>query len=796
MAKILLIDDSEENRAAIEALLSDEGHGLEVVSQGRLAVSRARAAEPDLILIDLLLPGIPSWHLIRDLHRDPALIGVPILGVSPEAMGGARERALAAGCVAFIGVPICREGARGTIAHHLREREQNDITQTRPLAFGTPSIRTRPRARVLLASADSDFLHLYAATLRYRRYQVETVSSAAGILDRIDAERPHLVVLDRTLSDGPGVEASRRVKARQRDPFVPVLLLVDPGGMDAAIAGSGADDFLEVPFPEVELRHRVRSLLFLASAVGGERDRSRQLAAVARQMSIGLVLVDPEGRIMLMNQPSARILGVTPGELRGRSVRHLFRAARLRREDGSALAPDFDAFRRFRSAGQPAARDVYRLADREGGSPDIPVEIAWTAVVDGARKFRGAVVSARRLSDDAESQRALADAYDRLMEVDQLKSKFLSTVSHELRTPLNTIILLSHVLTSEPLQARPAAARERDLQIIRQSANALLHMINNLLDLARIEGGQAELSPEPVEIRRFLAETIEIIAPQAEKKKLPVRLAAGDDLPEWVDLDRDKTRQVLLNLLSNAVKFTQRGEVVLEVGRTPAGSLAFSVRDSGTGIPADKLPMIFEPFRQVAQGEAASAGSGLGLSIVKELVHLMGGEVTVTSRPGDGSTFRAAIPCRVASGTSAAEGTRPVPRPLRRPRILVVEDDQDSRYGLRTVLEMEGYEASEAATAAEAIAALSGGAFDAVFMDISLPDDDGTAVIRRIRSDPSTEGLPIVALTGKTSDGDRRKIDESGASAYLSKPVDVKNMLKTLASLLDGVETAAPSPAR
>jgi len=259
MAKILLIDDSEENRAAIEALLSDEGHGLEVVSQGRLAVSRARAAEPDLILIDLLLPGIPSWHLIRDLHRDPALIGVPILGVSPEAMGGARERALAAGCVAFIGVPICREGARGTIAHHLREREQNDITQTRPLAFGTPSIRTRPRARVLLASADSDFLHLYAATLRYRRYQVETVSSAAGILDRIDAERPHLVVLDRTLSDGPGVEASRRVKARQRDPFVPVLLLVDPNAaMDVLVQRSRARGIVEIGAGEEDDRDVLR----------------------------------------------------------------------------------------------------------------------------------------------------------------------------------------------------------------------------------------------------------------------------------------------------------------------------------------------------------------------------------------------------------------------------------------------------------------------------------------------------------------------------------------------------------
>ncbi|HWC65798.1 MAG TPA: ATP-binding protein, partial [Thermoanaerobaculia bacterium] len=481
------------------------------------------------------------------------------------------------------------------------------------------------------------------------------------------------------------------------------------------------------------------------------------------------------------------------GELRGRSVRHLFRTAGLRREDGEPLPPDDDPFRRFRSAGRPSAREVYALA---AAGETAPIEIVWTAVLDAARKFRGAAVSARRLSRDGESQRALAEAYDRLMEVDQLKSKFLSTVSHELRTPLNTIILLSHVLTSEPSDARPAAARERDLQIIRQSANALLHMINNLLDLARIEGGQAEVSPEPVDIRRFLAETVEIVAPQAERKKLPLRVAVGADVPERVEVDRDKTRQVLLNLISNAVKFTERGEVALEVARAAGGStLAFSVRDTGTGIPADKLAMIFEPFRQAAEGEAASAGSGLGLSIVKELVHLMGGEITVTSRPGEGSAFRATIPCRAASPEPGApESSKPPVHLGRRPRILVVEDDRNSRYGLRTVLELEGYEAAEAGSAEEAVAALSGGGFDAVFMDISLPDADGTAVIRRLRSEPATASLPIVALTGRTSDGDRRTIDESGASAYLSKPVDVKGLLQTLSTLLDGVEEPAPGP--
>ena len=791
MARILLIDDSPEDSAALEALLSEDGHVLERISESASAVSRARGADPDLILIDLLLPGLPSWQLIRELQREPALFGIPIIGLSNEAMGGVRRRALAAGCADFLGVPLVPEAARRTITHHLRGREENDITQTRPLAIGTPSIRSRPRARLLLASADADFLHLYASTLRLRRYQVETVATIAELLSRVDAYRPHLVLLDRELADGPGIEASRRIKGRRRDPFVPVLLTTEAAQVDAAITGSGADDVLIRPFHERELRHRIRNLLFLASAVEGERERSRQLATVARQMTIGLVVGDGEGRIVLMNRPSAHILGVDAHELRGRSIRHLFRRSALRAENGAALAPEFDPFQRFRAGGKVSSREIY-LMPQTGETPAPYLEANWTAIVDGSRQFRGCSLALRRLSEDADAQRELAEAYDRLMEVDQLKSKFLSTVSHELRTPLNTIILLSHVLTTEPRDARPPEKRARDLQIIGQSASTLLHMINNLLDLARIEGGQAEISPEPVPVRKFLQETLEIVAPQAEKKRIALRMAVETGVPERVSIDRDKTRQVLLNLLSNAVKFTDRGEVELGAGKSPTGSaIVFAIRDTGTGIPPEKLSMIFEPFRQAARGEAASEGSGLGLSIVKELVHLMGGEITVTSRPGEGSTFRAVLPYAEAR-EDPREATRPIARPLYRPKILIVEDDQNSRYGLRSVLELEGYEVDEAGNAAGALALLPDGRYDAVFMDINLPDADGTALIRRIRTEPWGAEIAILALTGKTSDADRRQIAEAGASTYLSKPVEVRGMLKALGALLDDVSTRSP----
>ena len=793
MARILLIDDSPENRAAIESLAAEEGHSVETAAEGRRALPCARALGPDIILIDLLLPGVPSWQVIHELRQDPALALVPIVGMSGEAMGEARHRALAAGCADFLPLPIRPEAARHIVALHLRGREESDVTQTRPLAIGTPAIRSRTRARLLLASRDAGFREVHAAALRRRRYQVEAVASEAELLDRSERTRPHLALIDVELSDGAGAEACRRIKGRPRDPFLPVLLATDPGGVEAAVATSGADDFILRPFGEAELRHRIRNLLFLAGAVEGERDRSRQLATVARQMTIGLVLADAEGRIILMNRASAQILRVEPHELRGRTVGHLFRLAGVRDESGEPLPRDADPFQRFRAAGGASAREIHLLPPESGEPGSAKVETTWTAILDGARKFHGVSLSLRRVTEDADAQRQLSEAYDRLLEVDQLKSKFLSTVSHELRTPLNTIILLSYALTAEARASRSEERRDRDLQIIRQSANALLHMINNLLDLARIEGGQARIEAEAVALHAFLDETLEIVAPQAEKKSLSLKAAVGADVPGRVMLDRDKTRQILLNLASNAIKFTERGEVSVSVESRSAGrSLAFVVRDSGPGIPPDKLSMIFEPFRQAASGEAASAGSGLGLSIVKELVHLMEGEILVTSRPGEGSSFCAVLPCSPAP-EEIDETSRPIAIPARTSRILIVEDDENSRYGLRTVLEMEGYRVEEARTGAEALAATESTRYDAVFMDIHLPDGEGTAVIRRIRERPDGGEMPILALTGQTADADRKKIEESGASTYLSKPVDVRHLLKTLARLLESADIA---PAR
>jgi PAS domain S-box-containing protein len=765
-------------------MLEGEGYEVEPAHDAKSGLESVHANPPDIVLVDLALSPIPAWKVIREIKADPALRALPVLAIATATQGAERQRALAAGCDGFLGKPLEAEPLGRVLASYLGD-------DTRPLPVTTPTVRAPGRARILLGSSDPQIVTFCTSSLEQRAFHVEAASSGAEVLRRISEAPFDLVVLDRSLADQPGERIAAQIRGAHRDPLLPVLLLVEEGFAVGAASEGWADDFLRKPVPEEVLFIRIRTLLHLRRALDAEKQRTGELATIVRQMRSGAILFDEEGRITLMNRQAADLLGLPPGGLEGRSARHLFRESRLRDSAGGPLSFNLNPVATLRhSAGPPVTLKEIYLRESNAGGP-IRIEATFSRILDDRGRLLGFSMVLRPLSEDSQAQRELLEAYEHLMEVDQLKSKFLSTVSHELRTPLNTIILLSHLLATEAPDARPQEQRTHDLEILRQSGTALLHMINNLLDLARLEAGEVQIRPETFDLRPFLEETLEMMLAQAETKGPEVALKILYGTPVRASLDREKLRQVLINLLSNAMKFTREGHVTLEAGPSPSqASLAFVVRDTGIGIPPDKLSLIFEPFRQVAQGEGPQKGSGLGLSIVRELVHRMGGEVSVETTPGRGSAFRVILPhVPTAQEATEATGAIPISRPKAR-RILIIEDDEHSRYGLRCVLEMEGYSAHEAGSATEARSQLASGSFDAVFMDISLPDADGEDLIRELRSRPDGAEVPILALTGKTSDEDRRRVERAGASAYLSKPVDVKKMLRTLSRLVETPATA------
>ncbi len=402
-------------------------------------------------------------------------------------------------------------------------------------------------------------------------------------------------------------------------------------------------------------------------------------------------------------------------------------------------------------------------------------------------RARSLIRVGRSIRDQYRAGQERADAYRKLEDLDRLKSGFLSTVSHELRTPLNTIILLAHRLEKAPAESRDSPQHERDVRLLRAAAETLRQMIDNVLDLAKLDAGQRDLHAQAVSVQELLEGVVNLIEPQAREKNLPISLEIAPDTPATMSLDAEKVSRVLVNLLSNAVKYTRSGRVVL-AARPWQDSVTFEVRDTGAGIPGDLIAKAFEPFQQIrTQTGEAPRGTGLGLSISKQLVELMGGDLILESREGDGTKVSFTLPslphvpekpdAAAPRGKASAAGGRGR-------RVLVIEDDEPSRYGLSALLEAEGYIAAGAGSLKEADDLLRLQAAHAIVLDVTLPDGDGATWLER-RLQQSVATPPVLALTGVTADEDTRRIREAGVRQILTKPVNVTQLLLALKDLLD-----------
>jgi signal transduction histidine kinase/CheY-like chemotaxis protein len=357
------------------------------------------------------------------------------------------------------------------------------------------------------------------------------------------------------------------------------------------------------------------------------------------------------------------------------------------------------------------------------------------------------------------------------------KSRFLATVSHEVRTPLNGILGMAQLLQRSTLDAR----QRQQVDTIAGGARHLRTIIDDILDMARIESGRLRIEAQPFELAAMVREVADTLAPLAHDKGLQfeVRRAAGL-APRWRG-DAARIRQVLHNLVGNAIKYTAAGRVELRIGTRPDG-LRFEVVDTGPGIPADALERIFEPFEQVDNGAArSSAGTGLGLAIARQLARAMGGDVQCSSVPGRGSTFRfdVALDADDGRGTPRTGGAAAAPEGAELPpaHVLVVEDNPVNAVVVRAMLAQFGLQTDHADSGEVALERLERAPFDLVLMDCQMPGLDGLETTRRWRARearvvPPTR-LPIVAVTANASAGDRERCLEAGMDDYIAKPFEM-----------------------
>jgi len=487
-----------------------------------------------------------------------------------------------------------------------------------------------------------------------------------------------------------------------------------------------------------------------------------------------IMTTDPSGIITDVNKQMEALTGCTRDELIGAPFKDYFTDPE-RAEAGIMLVM------------REKKITDYELTARARDGKKTVVSFNATTFYDRGRTLQGVFAAARDVTERKQVEAELKQAKAAAESASRTKSEFLASMSHEIRTPMNAIMGIADLLAKTPLSGE----QDKYVQIFRRAGDNLLNLINDILDLSKVEASQLDLERTGFSLADLLEKVTEMVSIRAHEKLLTLVCEIAPDVPTALVGDPTRLRQVLLNLLGNAIKFTESGGVTLRVTRDLDSSvptaLRFTVSDTGIGIPSANLNRVFERF---TQGDSSTTrrfgGSGLGLTISKRLVELMGGRIGVESKIGVGSVFSFVVPFEIsvdgARRASAPDGAQPEP-PLRALRILLAEDSPDNCTITTAYLDETPYRIEVAETGAIACEMFAAGHYDLVLMDRQMPVMDGLTATRTIRAwERSHDRLPtpIIALTASALKGDREKCLAAGCTAFLTKPIKQDVLLKAI----------------
>jgi PAS domain S-box-containing protein len=491
-----------------------------------------------------------------------------------------------------------------------------------------------------------------------------------------------------------------------------------------------------------------------------------RLALILQSLGEGIVAVDQNGNITLINVRALEYLDYMPDTRNGLTVDKIF-------TNCAGGIPDL----------------VKNIENIEGENLFAEITVKGNHGVERylrilPNKLKGLLVGEPEVI-------YLIQNISREKEIDRIKNDFISNLSHELRTPMNAILGISKILLTKGSDNLSDRQRE-GLSIINDSGKRLLALINDILDLSKIEAGKMELR-ESVFFLSDLTKHIQGVVNSLNMREITFSIAVDESAPISIFADENRLQQVLVNLLGNSIKFTEHGSVSLVISASNE-KMHFSVRDTGIGIPTEEIPRVFDRFNQVDGSSSRKyEGTGIGLPLSREIVRLMGGEITVESEQGVGTTVRFFIPLRKEyhsvrgddniTDSDSENEKHSNSKPGNRQRILVAEDEESERK-IFSYLLSDRYDLVFARNGKEACAMFAAVNPDLVLMDISMPEMDGILALERIRSDEVNKNIPVIAVTARAMKGEKEKILGYGFNSYISKPIDEELLIKVMHSLL------------
>ncbi len=504
------------------------------------------------------------------------------------------------------------------------------------------------------------------------------------------------------------------------------------------------------------------------------RHKEAQLSALIHSIQDHIWVIDRQGRYQMGNKAFLEAHALRLDDLVGKTPADIFGVERGQRYSASNAA--------VMVRGQMETRED--VAPHPQTGEPMYLELIKTPMLDAQGRCTGLVGIARDITPRKQVEVALMQAKDSAEAAERAKAEFLANMSHEIRTPMNAVIGMSDLL----LETTLSDEQREFADTIRTSSDQLLSLINDILDFSKIESGHLSLEHVPVALGDCVETALDLTAKPATNKGLDLLYWIDDEVPRTVLGDATRLRQVFVNLISNAVKFTQAGEVVVTLTRRVADHgeplLHASVRDTGIGIPADRLDRLFQVFSQVdASTTRHYGGTGLGLAICKRLVGLMGGRIWVESEVGVGSNFQFEIPLHAVQ-TGPIAWSSAGDQQLAGKRVLVVDDNATNRRIVDLQTTRWGMHPSSVASGDQALALLASGEhFDVALLDVQMPGMDGYELAARIRASYDAASMPILVLTSQGTDGARSR--ELGIAQTLSKPIKSAHLMAALSRVLD-----------